>query len=133
MLKFLNAVVKFFNKLRWRVRQKELEGALNRVSLHISDVANDLYPRQPWLYQEDRPDYQVVRKGFKCEGGVTLSIQFSATHYCSKSEKGTPTVELWCCPHHPLLAPYGDGEEPYAYVPVDVLAAYIVHMDKVKV
>jgi len=67
-----------------------------------------------------------------CADGTTLSVQASSTHYCtprtdsgpySRVEVGYPTVDppdTW--------AEYADGEYPsdvYAYVPVEVVAAYI--------
>jgi hypothetical protein len=52
--------------------------------------------------------------------GARWSVQQSAAHYC-----GPDSVEVWHCPLDPLLAPYGDGTEPYAYVPIPVLAQVI--------
>lgn len=66
-------------------------------------------------------DHMGTRKHFITRNGYRISIQQSATHYCD----GPGTVELWNCPPSPLLMAYGDGEDPYAYVPLEVVAGYI--------
>jgi hypothetical protein len=62
----------------------------------------------------------VVRDYLVTKDGARWSVQQSATHYC-----GPDSVEVWHCPHDPLLAPYSDGDDPYAYVPIPVLAAVL--------
>ena len=63
----------------------------------------------------------VKRKMFVTRNGISMSIQMSSLH---NSEPGK-SVEMWRCPPSPLLAAYGDGDDPYSYVPLDVVAGYI--------
>lgn len=67
-----------------------------------------------------KPARLILRSPFITTNGISMSIQQGATHYCTHD-----SVELWNCPHHPLLEPYGDGENPYARVPISVVAEYI--------
>lgn len=62
-----------------------------------------------------------VRRVFVTANGYEISIQQSASHYCSDENE----VEMWHCPPSPLLALYGDGDDPYAHVPLEVVAGYI--------
>ena len=62
----------------------------------------------------------VVRNMFVTSNGHEISIQHSALHYCDEN-----SVEMWQCPHRPVLDAYGDGEDPYARVPLNVVADYI--------
>jgi hypothetical protein len=61
------------------------------------------------------------RKAFRTTNGIYISIQMSRGHYCVVGE----SAELWNCPPSPLLMSYGDGQDPYEYVPLDVVAGYI--------
>lgn len=63
----------------------------------------------------------ALRKSFVTTNGITLSIQMSGGHHCKVDE----SVEMWFCPPSPLLILYGDGQDPYSYVPLDVVAGYI--------
>lgn len=63
----------------------------------------------------------IRRKAFTTTNGITISIQMSGGHHCVVGE----SVEMWNCPPSPLLMLYGDGQDPYAYVPLDVVAGYI--------
>jgi len=63
----------------------------------------------------------IRRKKFVTANGITISIQMSAAHNCKVNE----SVEMWNCPPSPLLMAFGDGQDPYAYVPLDVVAGYI--------
>lgn len=63
----------------------------------------------------------IRRKKFVTTNGITISIQMSAAHNCVVGE----SVEMWNCPPSPLLMAYGDGQDPYSYVPLDVVAGYI--------
>ena len=63
----------------------------------------------------------ILRKAFTTTNGITISIQCSAGHHCKRGE----SVEMWNCPPSPLLMAYGDGQDPYSYVPLDVVAGYI--------
>lgn len=71
-------------------------------------------------------DSMIMRNHFELRNGGTISIQQGASHYCDKD-----SVELWLCPHKPILEPYGwaddDGNysNPYSHVPISVLADYI--------
>ena len=63
----------------------------------------------------------IRRKAFTTTNGIDISIQMSAAHNCVVGE----SVEMWRCPPSPLLMAFGDGQDPYAYVPLDVVAGYI--------
>lgn len=99
---------------------------LDRLKAWLADEANFLREKTvldpPPLSLYNDLDYMVIRKRFVTRNGYSISIQQSATHYCSNENE----VELWHCPHSPLLALYGNGEDdPYAYVPLEVVAGYI--------
>ena len=67
-------------------------------------------------------DGELIRRTrFVTKNGITISLQMSAAHNCVCGE----SVEMWNCPPSPLLMLYGDGQDPYAYVPLDVVAGYI--------
>lgn len=67
-------------------------------------------------------NYSCIRKRFVTRNGISISIQQSGTHYCKNENE----VEMWHCPHSPLLMAYGNGDDdPYAYVPLEVVAGYI--------
>jgi hypothetical protein len=66
-------------------------------------------------------NYTGVRRPFVTRNGISISIQQSSGHYCNDESE----VELWHCPPNPIIAPYGDGENPYAYVPLAIVAGYI--------
>ena len=68
----------------------------------------------------DKPMRSILRSSFVTNNGISVSIQQGATHYCTLD-----SVEMWNCPHHELLKPYGDGSDPYARVPLAVVAQYI--------
>lgn len=63
----------------------------------------------------------IKRKLFVTKNGYEISIQMSELHHCVPGD----SVEMWYCPHSPLIMAYGDGEDPYAYVPLEVVAGYI--------
>ena len=63
----------------------------------------------------------TLRKSFVTTNGITLSIQMSGGHHCKVDE----SVEMWRCPPSPLLMAFGDGQDPYAFVPLDAVAGYI--------
>lgn len=65
--------------------------------------------------------FTCLRKKFVTRNGYEISIQQSGTHYCNNDNE----VEMWTCPPSPLLLAYGTGEDPYAYVPLEVVAGYI--------
>jgi hypothetical protein len=98
---------------------------LDRLKAWLADETNFLGgkhvydPPRPTLYND--LGYTVIRKRFTTRNGYSISIQQSGTHYCHNENE----VEVWHCPHSPLLALYGDGEDPYAYVPLEIVAGYI--------
>jgi len=91
---------------------------LKRLKKWLYDPANILgQDKLPTAFGGDF----VRRKKFVTANGITLSIQMSAAHNCVVDE----SVEMWNCPPSPLLMAFGDGQDPYAYVPLDVVAGYI--------
>jgi len=99
---------------------------LDRLKAWLADEAN-VHTRRD--YPDDMMKsiitngmrYSCVRKPFITRNGYSISIQQSGTHYCSNENE----VEMWHCPPSPLLVNYGDGNDPYAYVPLEVAAGYI--------
>ena len=63
----------------------------------------------------------IKRQMFVTRNGISMSIQMSDLHNCTPGK----SVEMWKCPPSPLLAAYGGGEDPYSYVPLEVVAGYI--------
>lgn len=98
---------------------------LDRLKAWLADETNFLGSTHvhdpPLLSSYNGLMYAVIRKRFITRNGYSISIQQSSTHYCHDTNE----VEMWHCPHSPLLALYGDGEDPYAYVPLEVAAGYI--------
>lgn len=90
---------------------------LNRLKGWLGNPANTLDRRKMVALDEDF----VLRKSFVTANGITISIQMSVAHSCKVDE----SVEMWHCPPNPLLMLYGDGQDPYAHVPLDVVAGYI--------
>lgn len=86
----------------------------NPVNRHVDTPAVSYAPNP------NKPDRTILRSYFITSNGITISIQQGATHYCTHD-----SVELWDCPHHPILDPWGNGSDPYARVPIPVVAAYI--------
>lgn len=54
-------------------------------------------------------------------------MQASSTHYCTpRIDCGFYThVEVWCCGEVEAWAEYGDGEDPYAYLPIELVVEEI--------
>ena len=92
--------------------QAWLDNPVNRHS--DTQVADSLY------LHPDRPNRIILRSPFITNNGISVSIQQGATHYCTHD-----SVEMWNCPHHELLNPGGAGSDPYARVPLTVVAQYI--------
>jgi hypothetical protein len=98
---------------------------LDRLKAWLADEANfarkfDLSDGRTSLYND--MTHIGVRKRFITRNGYSISIQQSGTHYCNNENE----VEMWHCPPSPLLALYGNGEDdPYAFVPLEVVAGYI--------
>ena len=93
---------------------------LERVQAWLGNPVNRDVDRESLLRIVGRPQRAILRSHFVTNNGISISIQQGATHYCTHD-----SVELWNCPHHELLAPYGDGQDPYAKVPLTVVAQYI--------
>lgn len=84
-------------------------------------VYMELDKKEAQLYGNNALTFRGVRIPFVTRNGYKASIQQSATHYC-----GENSVEMWHCLHHEMLKPYGEGgSDPYAYVPLKVVAEYI--------
>lgn len=76
-----------------------------------------------------------VRDITECVDGTTLSVQASSSHYCTPRDNDGPYthVEVWniyatCAPYFPdnWSEKYGGGDgEPFGYVPVEEVAAFI--------
>lgn len=94
---------------------------LERLRAWLADESNWVSKRHDSILRTDTFDFSGVRKPFITTNGISISIQQSATHYCNNENE----VEMWHCPHSPLLMRYGDAQDPYAYVPLEVCAGYI--------
>jgi len=86
---------------------------LNRLKGWLGNPAN--------IVSNDRLPGVQLRERFVTKNGIAISIQMSWGHHCTPNE----SVELWNCPPSPLLMAYGDGTDPYPYVPLELVAAYI--------
>jgi hypothetical protein len=85
-------------------------------------------PREPFeeKYREtNRPTYRVLRHRLCLNSGDTISLQYSQTHYCNGTNTMPDSFELWCCPPSILLDGFGSEDDPYAFVPLNVVVAYI--------
>lgn len=94
---------------------------LARLQAFLDDASEFSFYRECEDLRGNGLCYMGVRNQFVMANGQTASIQQSSSHYVSNSNE----VEMWNCPHHELLEPYGSGEDPYGYVPLEVCAAYI--------
>jgi len=91
---------------------------LERLKTWLDDPANVIDRHKLSMHL---PSEFALRKAFDTNNGISMSIQMSGGHHCTLGA----TVELWHCPPSPLLMNYGDGQDPYAHVPLDVVAGYI--------
>lgn len=91
---------------------------LERLKGWLGDKAN--YTQKTKVAELFDGDF-VLRKAFTTTNGIDISIQMSGGHHCKVGE----SVEMWNCPASPLLMAFGDGQDPYSYVPLDVVAGYI--------
>lgn len=94
-----------------------------RIREWLADPAN-IHWQSPAVFPERGFENITLRNRFVTTNGIKISIQQSATHYCDAA-----SVEMWCCPHRPVLDPYGDGENPYGWVPLDVVAQYVDELE----
>lgn len=106
-----------------RTEQLIREWLSNPEHIHVKD---------PVLHSSNGFDHMLIRDRFELSYGGSISIQQGATHRCDKD-----SVELWYCPHRPILEPYGCPDEygdyfnePYSRVPISVLADYIDELEK---
>ncbi len=62
-----------------------------------------------------------------CADGSTMSVQASEAHYCTPRDNVGPytNVEVWLCGVVPEWSEYGDGEDPYAQLPIELVAEEI--------
>ena len=62
-----------------------------------------------------------------CADGTSMSVQASEDHYSTPRENEGPytAVEVWHCGSPDLFNDYGDGEYPYAYVPIELVVQEI--------
>lgn len=71
--------------------------------------------------------YQEVRPLLVCKDGVSMSVQASQFHYSTPRDNDSEDythIEVWCLrgtKPTPALLDYGDGEDPWAYVPIGVI------------
>jgi hypothetical protein len=96
--------------------------AAERLDLHLNS--------DNWFRRADSTSgpffYSGVRQPFTLVDGTRISIQQSDIHWC-----GIGTVELFNCPWHELLDPYGVDGDPYSRVPLEVVAKYIEALEAV--
>lgn len=93
---------------------------IDRICAFLADEDKFLM-KAPALFPDRGFDVVIIRDYFETSNGHKVSIQQSASHYCSED-----SVEMWMCPHHPMLDKYRtDDESPYGWVPLDVVAQYI--------
>jgi hypothetical protein len=77
-----------------------------------------------FVMDADRPRYRCVRPPIMFGDGTTASLQFSQTHYCMGTDDAPVQFEMYHCPPHPMLDEFGGEDDPYAFVPIDVIVAY---------
>lgn len=90
-----------------------------RLREWLDDEANWNYKTQRTPFIATAFAYYGVRKPFVLETGESISIQQSASHYCSKN-----SVEIRG-PWHPTLEQKHGDNDIYGWVPIAVAAAYI--------
>jgi len=69
-------------------------------------------------------------KHVECTDGFRMSVQVGENNYCSPKDYFAPwydTAEVWNCNLPvPEFEPYGDGDAPYGYVPVELIDTIIL-------
>ena len=103
-----------------------MKHTLTSLQAWLDDNANFQFKHfnEPWMRHARCFTYDGVRNSFVVGNGLEASIQQSSTHHCDWG-----SVEMWCCPRSPLLEPYGDGEDPYAHVPLSVVVDYLNELE----
>ena len=71
--------------------------------------------------------YKPPQAPIKCADGSTMSVQASEMHYCTPRDNQGPWthVEVWYCGSPERFAKYGDGSEPYGYLPIELVVEEI--------
>lgn len=95
-----------------------------RLKQWLSDPAN-IFVRDQWPVSRNGFSEMLIRNRFVTSNGYGISIQQGASHYCNHG-----SVELWHCPHRPILDDYESVDEdgirhPYGWVPLSIVAQYI--------
>ena len=84
-----------------------------------------------YVYQHFTSHAGPVRPHIRCKDGFSLSVQGSASHYCSPREHGVfyTTVEVWAWSQRTIPAKlkkhFRYKGEPLGWVPVDDVNALI--------
>jgi hypothetical protein len=72
-------------------------------------------------------DMKDVAPHLVCADGTTMSVQASRNHYCEPRDNSGPYshVEVLCCGVVPTWSEYGDGEDLYGYIPIELVVEEI--------
>ena len=78
--------------------------------------------------------YKPIAQRLQCSDGFSMSVQASESHYSEPRTNQGPysKVEVWLCGEVPEWSEYGDGEDPYAFVPIELVAQLIDHHGGIK-
>jgi len=92
---------------------------LEKLQMHLTSPA--IHQLLPGHFHKD------AAPPVRCVDGTTMSVQASEYHYSWPRENHGPytQVEVWCCGEVPAWAGYGDGEDPYAYLPIELVVEEI--------
>lgn len=87
---------------------------LQKLQAHLSAPAKEYAPG--FFHESITP---VV----ECADGSTMSVQASQYHYCNPRTDEGPyyAVEVWHCGVVEAWEDYGSGDDPYAYVPIELV------------
>lgn len=96
-----------------------MKHTLETLQAWLADDTNFHYKRENIIPHKDF-NFMGVRNHLTLTNKETLSIQQSSSHNCDKA-----SVEMWFCPHHYILDPYGNGNDPYDNVPLSVVVEYL--------
>jgi len=82
---------------------------------------------QPTIQYRPGLNHKPIANLVTCADGFTLSVQASEHHYCDPRTNNGPynKVEVWRCGAPSQFSEYGDGEDPYGYVPIDLVCQVI--------
>jgi len=92
---------------------------LSRLQAHLA--APEIKPL------EQGREYKSLAPHVKCADGSTMSVQASEYHYCNPRDNYGPYlhVEVWNCGIVDAWAEFVGDEDPYAFVPIALVAAEI--------